>query len=607
MLFDVMLAKKFKKILDKRLPIVKWLPRYKLKDSVSDMMGGFTVGITMIPQALAYASVAGLPPQYGLYSALIGSFVYIFLGTCKELSIGPTAVIALLTSSYTHRTNPDMAVLLCFLSGCVELLCGIFNLGFLVQFVSLPVVAGFNSAAAIITATSQLKKIFGLQFDSENCLETWRKLVENIHKYNLGDVILGVSCIVVLLSLRRLKYVKIPYDKENPKAGRKRALKKVLRFIAMGRNALVVIVCAAVAYALKKKGDVPFSLAGNIDPGMPQAEVPPFSTTFGNQTYSFIEMCEYLSSGIAIVPIVSTIGNIAIAKAFAHGVIIDSTQEMIALGTCNIVGSFFHSLPIAGSLSRSAVSNASGIRTQMGGLYVGILVILSLSLLTPYFYFIPEATLASVIICSVIFMVEVRMIKPIWGSNKRDLIPAFATFLACLFIAVELGIVIGIVVDVIFLLYFSARPRVLVEKKAILGDLEYILITPSSDLLFPAIDFVREIVAKAGISKHQDKAVVVNCKHMYRADFTAAQGIQDLLQDFRKRNRHVIFHSMRSGVAKMIGRVSAAEFLCSSSGEELTQILTDLRAAPLGLDQESLQIEGYKTLPEEPVLYEAHM
>ncbi|XP_068084197.1 sodium-independent sulfate anion transporter [Anabrus simplex] len=604
-MLGIMLPRSYRQMIHRRLPIVEWLPRYTLEDALSDLVAGITVGLTLMPQALAYASLAGLQSQYGLYSAFAGSFVYILLGTCKEVNIGPTALISLLTSSYTYGTNPDMAVLLCFLSGCVELLCGILHLGFLVEFVSVPVVAGFTSAAALIIASSQIKGLLGLKFDAEGFLETWMLIVENIHKYNLGDVILGACCIILLLSLRKLKDINIPFDEGNPKAGRKKALKKILWFISTGRNAMVVIACAAIAYIFKQNGDVPFALAGNIVPGLPPVGLPPFYTTFGNQTYTFTEMCAYLSSGIAVVPIVSILGNVAIAKAFSSGAMVDATQEMVTLGLCNIVGSFFRSMPVTGSFSRSAVNNASGVRTQMGGLYTGILVILALSLLTPYFYFIPKATLSSVIICAVVFMVEVGIVIPIWRSNKRDLIPAFATFLACLWLGVEIGIVIGIAVDIAFLLYFNARPRVLVEKVTISGGLEYILVTPSAGLLFPAVDFVREAVAKASNPEDEEGAnltVVVNCKHMHRADFTAAQGIQALIQDFRKRNRHVVFHSLKSDVAKILKGVCPSEFLYSSTEAGLIQILKGLQSSHEENKLESLKIEGNIIAAQEPVL-----
>lgn len=561
------------RLVRKRLPVLNWLPQYRPNTAVADLVAGVTVGLTLIPQAIAYASLAGLHAQYGLYSALAGAVVYVIFGTCKEVNVGPTALMSLLTYTYTHDTHPDMAVLLCFLTGCIVLLCGILQLGFLVEFVSVPVVAGFTSASAIIIASSQVKGLFGLSYSSEGFVESWTKLFRHIGSTRLWDTVLGVSCIISLLCLRRLKDVKL--GEAGKETSRQRALTKMCFFIATGRNAMVVVICAVISFAFKRHGQTPFILTGQIEAGLPHPGPPPFSTFYGNQTHSFIDMVSHLGAGIVIVPIIAILANVAIAKAFSNGAMLDATQEMITLGFCNIVGSFLLSMPISGSFTRSAVNNSSGVRTPFGGLYTGIMVILSLSLLTPYFYFIPRATLSSVIICAVIFMVEIGMVKPMWKSNKRDLVPGFLTLIACLAIGVELGIVIGVAVDIAFLLYFNARPGVQVERvQCPSGGPEYMLVTLNGGLLFPAVDFVREAVSKAGAE--EVNVLVLNCRHWTRADFTASQGIQSLLQDFRRQDKQIVFHRLRPSVAKIL---SPTEELCTSNSDlELEQLLKGMKS-----------------------------
>lgn len=355
---------------------------------------------------------------------------------------------------------------------------------------------------------------------------------------------------------------------------RQKALTKLCFFIATGRNAMVVVICAVISYVFKSHGQTPFVLTGQIEAGLPHAGLPPFSTFYGNQTHSFTDMVSHLGSGLAIVPIIAILGNVAIAKSFSSGTMLDATQEMITLGLCNVVGSFLRSMPISGSFTRSAVNNASGVRTPFGGLYTGIMVILALSLLTPYFYFIPKATLSSVIICAVLFMVEIGMVKPMWKSNKRDLVPGFLTLIACLAIGVELGIVMGVAVDIAFLLYFNARPGVQVERfQCSSGGPEYVLVTPSAGLLFPAVDFVREAVSKAGAEEVD--VVVLNCRHVTRADFTASQGIQSLLQDLKRQDKQVVFHNLRPSVAKILSPTE--KLRTSNSDVELEQLLKGLK------------------------------
>nr|CAD7264389.1 unnamed protein product [Timema shepardi] len=226
----------------------------------------------------------------------------------------------------------------------------------------------------------------------------------------------------------------------------------------------------------------------------------------------------------------------------------------------------------------------------------GILIVLALSLLTPYFYFIPRATLSSVIICAVLFMVEVGMVSTMWKSNKRDLIPALVTFFACLGFGVELGILIGIAVDISFLLYFNARPRVLVETLVSPGGSEYVLVTPSSGLLFPAVDFVREAVAAASLEggphHTKDLPVVVNCRHVQRVDFTAAQGIHAIVHDFVKRGRQVLFFQVCQHVVKTLSSAGNTRLVFVATEQELIVVLKGLsRESRNGHKNTKLELE----------------
>ncbi|KAG8223320.1 hypothetical protein J437_LFUL001197 [Ladona fulva] len=559
-----------KNFIRRRFPPLKWGPTYDSHKAASDAVAGITIGLTLIPQAIAYAGLAGLSAQYGLYSSFAGSFVYILLGTCPEVNIGPSALLSLLTFNYTHDTSPEMAVLLCFLAGIIELLCGIFHLGFLVEFVSLPVISGFTSAAALIIACAQIKGLLGLKYKAEGFKEIWVQVYHHVGEARTWDIVLSVCCVTTLLLIRMLKDFKVKED-----TPRGRTLNKFFWFFANARNALVVVVCAFIAFIFKSKGETPFVLTGEIDVGLPAVGPPPFSTSFGNSTYGFMDMCRYLGSGVFVTPIIGILGNVAIAKAFANGKVVDATQEMIALGFCNIIGSFFRSMPVNGSFSRSAVSNASGVLTPFAGVYTGVMVILALTFLTPYFYYIPKATLASVIICAVIFMVDIGKVKPMWKSNKRDLVPAFITFFACLLIGVEYGLLVGVAVDVAFVMYGSARPEIVVEKITdIPGVPPYLKVTPDSGLMFPAIDYLREVVScTRADEKLSNMPLVVDCVQVHRADFTVMHGIESLIKDFKKCGQHIVFHRLTPSVRRVLDTITIPEFITSSSDSDLHHIL----------------------------------
>lgn len=190
-----------RKTLVKRLPVVSWLPRYDASAALGDLIAGVTVGLTVIPQSLAYSNIAGLPPQYGLYGSFLGCFVYIVLGGCRAVPAGPTAIASLLTWQVANGVLAK-AVALTFLSGLIMLLMGVLGLGFLIDFVSGPVSSGFTSAVALMIATSQVKDIFAITVTGSTFLQQWISVFQNIHNASLWDPVLGFGCIALLLLMR---------------------------------------------------------------------------------------------------------------------------------------------------------------------------------------------------------------------------------------------------------------------------------------------------------------------------------------------------------------------------------------------------------------------
>ncbi|XP_075231067.1 sodium-independent sulfate anion transporter-like [Lycorma delicatula] len=563
-----------RKVLNKRVPVFGWLPHYSACTGIADLLAGITVGFTVIPQAIAYANVAGLPAQYGLYSSFMACFVYTIFGSCKDSPIGPTAIMAILTRENLHGLNAEAAILLCFLTGCVQLIMGAFQLGFLIDFISGPVSVGFTSAAAIIIATSQVKDLLGLPITGSEFLQTWCNIYHNIDKYELWDSVLGLSCMIILLLLRKVKDISVGPTDTKDKTSSQRTLASFLWFISTARNILVVVFCAFIGFLFHQHNMEPFRLTGEVKPGLPTWQMPPFSISNGNQTVGFLELCSKLGSAVIVLPLLSLVENISLAKVFSDGKSIDATQEMLALGLCNFVSSFVGSMPVSGALSRGAVNNASGVQTTFGGIYTGIIVILSLQFFTPCFYYIPKASLAAVIIAAVVFMVEFHVVKPIWRTNKMDLIPAAATFLSCLLIRLELGIVIGIGINILFLLYASARPSVHVEKLRSEWGCEYLMITPDRSLVFPSVEYVRNLVTKVGVKQGSSSIpVVIDSRHVQCADFTAAKGVKSLIDDFVKRNQPLLFYNLKPSVVEVFQAVQPVKFLHCQTEMELYDLL----------------------------------
>lgn len=564
-----------KKVLYKRIPVFNLFQTYKKDMFMADLVAGITVGLTMIPQAIAYANVAGLPSKYGLYSAFLGCLVYVVFGSCKESSVGPTAIMAILIRENIHGLGPPFAILLCFLTGLVQLLMGFLQLGFLVDFISGPVSAGFTSAAAIVIAMTQVKDLLGLNFGANKFIEVWNQLSKHFREISVEDASLGFSCMFVLLLLRKVKDIRVGPEDTQQKTPLQRYLSMILWFLSTARNILVVVICGCITYVCENwYGEVPFKLSDPVEPGLPKLEPPPFSTTVQNTTFSFIEMTSTLGSGIVVVPLLALLENISGAKVFSNGRSIDATQELLALGMCNVAASFVGSMPVSGGLSRGAINHASGVKSTISCIYTGIVVILSLKFLTPCFTYIPKASLAAVIIAAVVFMVEFHVVKPMWKTKKIDLIPAAATFVSSLLIRLEVGILVGVSINVLFLLYSSARPTVHVDKFKSEWGYEYIVITPDRSLAFPSVEYVRNVVSKAGVKQgYSSIPIIIDSRHVHGADFTAAKGIKSLIEDFVKRNQLLLFYNLKPSVVEIFRGVQPCEFHHVQTEEQLHNFL----------------------------------
>ncbi|XP_065088699.1 sodium-independent sulfate anion transporter [Ochlerotatus camptorhynchus] len=566
--------------IEKFIPGARWLRGYSAQFAVADLIAGITVGLTVLPQGLAYATLAGLEPQYGLYSAFVGGLVYALMGGCREVTIGPTALLALMTSRHTGHggvSGPHFAILLCFLSGIVELLMAVLRLGALVDLISLPVTVGFTSATALIIGASQLKALLGIRGGSgSGFAETIKTVVMRFGEARIPDSVLGFVSIAILLALRKLKDMKTPQDASK---GRK-ALGIAFWVIATARNALLVLVTSSIAFYFDRNGQRPFMLTGTVKSGIPGFHLPPFSTQIPgpNNTFvdlNFTDMVSELGVNIALVPIIAVLGNVAISKAFG-GTGINPTKELVALSLSNVFGSFFSSIPVTGSFSRSAVNHASGVKTPIGGIYTGTLVLLALGLLTPYFQYIPKAALSAVIISAVIFMIEYEVIRPLWRCNKRELIPGAVTFLLSLVVGVELGLLAGVLADLAFVVYRTARPVLSVDVISSSTDVQYIIIRPRHSLLyFPAVEWVRNVISKA-IKKHGNIPIVLDCRIVHEFDYTAATGLGALRKELDAKKVPLVVLGASQEVQKMLKETLKSTLLEANNEDELEIVLQEL-------------------------------
>ncbi|XP_011633708.1 sodium-independent sulfate anion transporter-like isoform X3 [Pogonomyrmex barbatus] len=454
--------------------------------------------------------------------------------------------MATMVQPLVAKYGADMAILIAFLKGCIIAVLGIFHLGFLLDFISLPVITGFTSAAAINIASSQFKSLLGIPGRTESFLDSLIAIFKNLNQIKYQDTLLGIGTIAVLVLLKN-----IPGKRTGT------IFQKIGWLLALSRNALVVVIGTVMAYIFYINGQNPFKLTDTMGQGLPPFALPPFSTIFKNETYNFVEMTTAMGTTLVTIPIVSIIEHIAIAKAFAKGKSLDATQEMIALGVCNIFGSFVRSMPVTGSFTRTAVNHASGVKTPLGGIFTGSLVLLAVGLLTSTFRFIPKATLAGLIICAMYYMLDFSTYALLWRARKIDFFVMLLTLVPCVFLGLEYGILIGIVVNLIALLYFSARPSVQTKIEQIEGE-TVIVVIPEEALTFPAAERLRANIMK--LSGESECNVILDCKNLKRIDVTVAKNMKLLGKDLSIRGQTIICSNCCENVNATL-RVVAPELL----------------------------------------------
>lgn len=411
-----------------------WVSTYKKSYFIKDLVAGLTVGIVLVPQGMAYAMIAGLPPVHGLYAALFPVLVYAFLGTSRKIAVGPVAMDSLLVAvglgSLTivgEQNYIATVVVLALMVGFIQLFLGLLRMGFLVNFLSKPVISGFTSAAAIIIILSQLKHILGISVAGSNKIH---QLVLNVY-YNLGetnwvDFAIGLVGIILLIAFKKWK----------------RNIPGILIIVIIG-------ILAVFIFQLEYYG---IELVGYIPQGLPSLGVPRID----------FEILKELWPIAVALALVGYLEAISIGKALEEKSgeeTIKANQELIALGTANMVGSFFQGYPVTASFSRSAINHDSGARTNLAGIFSVFLVLLTLLLLTPLFEYLPNAILASIIMVSVFGLIDVTYVKALWNSRKDELGILVITFFTTLVIGITEGILIGVLCSLLLMVYRTSKPH----------------------------------------------------------------------------------------------------------------------------------------------------
>ncbi|VVC34483.1 SLC26A/SulP transporter domain,STAS domain,Sulphate anion transporter, conserved site [Cinara cedri] len=556
----------------RKLFILQWIPSYSGQDYIGDLMAGLTIGLTVIPQSMALASIAGVPAQYGLYSSFVGTFIYLLFGTSKVVPMGPTAIVALLVNNSIGNRGPVYATLLCFLTGVIQTLMSFAGLGIIVNFISVPVCSGFTSAAAILVIVSQVKDLFGVKGGGGNLLMMSRAVLDNIGQIGVGDTIMGFTCIAVVMGLKMFGNTRVGPKEYELQTQWHKNINKIIWAIGAFRNSFVVISCSIICYwcvnqsnhdiASDRPPPIPFKVIGKIPNGLPQFDWPKFNDKDDN----FLDMIVFMGTGIIVTPLISILENISLCRTFAEGKPVDTNQELLAIGLANVGTSLFHGFAGSGAIARGALNYSSGVRTPLGGLYTGLTVMIALLFLTPYFYYIPKTSLAAVIISASFMMVDYKMCEYIYKSKKRDLILISITFIACLLLPLEYGVLIGIVSNVGFILHSSAKPKISVQVHKNRDGIDYLLLTPDRYLIFPSIEYVRHTITKHGFAL--GIPVVIDGSKIFEADYTTANAFGMMSEDFTRKGQFLYLYNLKPSVRNVFKGIKNCNiFLCANKDE----------------------------------------
>lgn len=508
------------------LPVLDWLPAYRRDDLRFDLLAGVTVAVMLIPQGMAYALLAGLPPVYGLYSGLVPLFIYAFLGTSPQLSVGPTALVSLLVlSGVSTLAEPNttefirLAILTGFLAGAIQLLFGMLRLGFLINFLSQPVISGFTSAAALIIAFSQVHNLLGIELERQNKIHLLvAEVIPKLTDTHLPTLIVGGSGVLILMIQRRLS----------------RSFPGALFLVVLG-------IVAVRAFSLNSSG---VEIVGEIPRGLPNFTAP-------SLLWDDMQRVFPVAMTICIISFIESLAITRFIQARHKGQKVKPNQELTALGVSKVLGSFFQAFPTTGSFTRSAINDQAGARSGLSSVFAAIFLVGTLLFLTPLFSDLPRALLGAIIVVSVFSLIDIKRFRYLWQADRTDFLTMLATFLVTLLLGIQVGVLTGIMLSLAFMLYRNAKPHL-----AVLGKLpdtrhyrnvnrfaqaeqhnEILVVRFDAQLYFGnAAFFVDTLESLIAQESDELKLLVLDASNIHEVDSSGIEALRNVLEYMLERS-----------------------------------------------------------------------
>ncbi len=524
------------------LPILDWGRRYDRGTLVGDLVAALIVTIMLIPQSLAYASLAGLPAEVGLYASIAPLLLYAIFGTSRALAVGPVAVVSLMTATaigeHAVAGTPGywaVAITLAFLSGAMLLAMGLLRLGFLASFLSHPVISGFITASALLITAGQLKVILGVAVEGHSFVDLVFGLLQQGSRIHLVTAALGLATIGFLFWTRR-------------------SLKPLLLRLGLGPRLADVIAKAGPVvgialtawitwqFQLQAQG---LKIVGTVPQGLPPFTLPSWDLSLWKE----LAVPALLISVVGFVESVS-VGQTLAAKRRQR---IDPDRELVALGASNLGAAFSGGFPVTGGFARSVVNFDAGAQTPAAGVFTAIGILMAALWLTPALYFVPQATLAATIIVAVLSLVDLGIFKRTWAYSKADFAAVLATVLFTLAVGVETGLIAGVLLSLGLFLYRTSRPHIAevglvpgtqhfrnVRRHAVSVSPRLLSLRVDESLYFANARALEDRINEEVARRPQLQHVVLQCSAINDIDASALESLEAI--DARLRDAGIVFH-----------------------------------------------------------------
>ncbi|MFY0691925.1 MAG: sulfate permease [Paracoccaceae bacterium] len=548
------------------VPMLDWGRTYDRKAFSNDMIAAVIVTIMLIPQSLAYALLAGLPPEAGIYASIAPIILYAIFGTSRALAVGPVAVVSLLTASAVGQVAEQgtagygvAALTLAFLSGGFLVLMGVFRLGFLANFLSHPVIAGFITASGILIATSQLKHILGIHAHGHTLPELLGSIFKHLDEVNWITLVIGVTATAFLFWVRK-------------------SLKPTLRYLGASAlladiltkagpvGAVVVTTVAVGGLGLAEQG---VKIVGEVPQSLPPLTLPGFAP----------DLLGALLVPAILISIIGFVESISVAQTLAakNRQRIDPDQELIGLGAANLGAAFTGGYPVTGGFARSVVNFDAGAQTPAAGAFTALGLAFAAVALTPLVYYLPTATLAATIIVAVLSLVDLSILTKTWAYSRADFTAVAATILLTLGLGVEIGVACGVATSVVLHLYKTSRPHVAevglvpgtqhfrnIHRHKVQTDPTLVSLRVDESLYFVNARFLEDLIQKRVTEGCAIRNVVLMFSAVNEVDYSALESLDAINRRLTEMGVGLHLSEVKGPV---MDRLSRSHFLTNLNGQ----------------------------------------